>query len=162
MSGSLHLDMPYSYVVNDRPGSGYAKQRLSEIPAGEKRLLDSVMTTISTLAWNDLLRKLDSEPVLQKRQVFLSYRRGNQEFSRALAERLGQEGFVPWFDEWEILAGDSVPGKIEQGLRDSIAFIPVITADYAEGKWATEELESSVHRRIEQGFPIIPILLRSL
>jgi hypothetical protein len=90
----------------------------------------------------------------------VSYRRSHEDFAKPLAERLGREGFLPWFDEWEILAGDSVPGKIEQGLAESMAFVPILTADYQEGKWATEELESAIHRRIEDGdFPIVPVLL---
>ncbi|MCH7475949.1 MAG: toll/interleukin-1 receptor domain-containing protein [Gemmatimonadetes bacterium] len=83
----------------------------------------------------------------ERSQVFISYRKGHEVFARALAGRLGREGFVPWFDEWELLAGDSVPGKIAEGLRDSVAFLPIITADYGEGKWATEELESAIHKR---------------
>ncbi|MCH8142914.1 MAG: toll/interleukin-1 receptor domain-containing protein, partial [Proteobacteria bacterium] len=77
----------------------------------------------------------------------------------AIARRLGREGLIPWFDAWEVLAGDSLPGKIEQGLANSVAFIAILTADYAEGRWATEELESAIHRRVTEDYPIVPVLL---
>ena len=76
-----------------------------------------------------------------------------------MAQRLGREGYEPWFDAWEVRAGDSLPGKIDEGLSGSVAFIAVLTRDYVEGKWATEELDSAIHRRIATGFPIIPVLL---
>lgn len=91
--------------------------------------------------------------------MFIGYRRGHEKFAEALARRLGQEGMVPWFDKWDILAGDSVPGKIEEGLRESMAFIPIITADYQQGRWATDELHAAIVKRLEQDYKIIPVLL---
>lgn len=131
---------------------------LDQLTEGEHRLLESVLVSLKSTAWSVLHKRwFEEEPT--KEQVFISYRSGHQEFAKALSERLGTEGFVPWFDQWEILAGESIPGRIEEGLRGSIAFIPILTADYQEGKWATEELESAIARRIEEGFPIIPVLL---
>ncbi len=91
--------------------------------------------------------------------MFISYRTPHAQFAESLATRLGQEGFVPWFDKWDVMAGDSLPGKIEEGLRTSVAFIPIITVDYQEGRWATEELESAIARRIDTDYRIVPVLL---
>ena len=105
------------------------------------------------------MSRLGGVPKREKMQVFISYRAGHEKFAEALAQRLGQEGFVPWLDKWEIRAGDSVPGKIEEAFRDSMAFIPIITADYEEGKWATDELMTAITKRLEEGYRIVPVLL---
>lgn len=171
-------DTPEVYLTFGKPGQGFAPSYGSfldrvldgrratppptyyeKLTASERRLVDSILVTATNLAWADLRAKWKLAPVV-RRQVFISYRSGNEAFAEGLAERLGAEGFIPLFDRWEIRAGDSVPGKIEEGLRTSVAFIPVLTADYQEGKWATEELESAISKRIDdQGFSIVPVLL---
>jgi hypothetical protein len=142
--------------------AGYTQLTFDLLTPAQERLLDSVNASIDRMAWEDLRARLRvGKPDTRQPQVFISYRAGHDNFAEALAKRLGQEGIVPWFDKWEILAGDSIPGKIEEGLRDSIAFIPVITADYQEGKWATDELQSAITKRIEEGYRIVPVLLDS-
>jgi TIR domain len=145
------------YAEPDSSGRAHTNY-LDKLTDGERRLLESLLVSLKNSAWTVLHRSWFGEPI-SKPQVFISYRTGHEAFAQALAERLGAEGFIPWFDRWEILAGDSVTGKIEEGLRHSMAFISVLTADYHEGRWATEELESAIARRIEEGFPIIPVLL---
>ena len=56
-----------------------------------------------------------------------------------------------------------MPSKVWQlrHSRESVAFIPIITADYQQGAWATEELQSAITKRIETDFKIIPILLEN-
>ncbi len=105
---------------------------LDALPQGQRRLLDSFTTTLERMAWEDFRNRLDMPKRDEGLQVFISYRKPHELFAEALARRLGDEGIVPWFDKWDILAGDSVPGKIEDGLRNSIAFIPVITADFSK------------------------------
>jgi len=131
-----------------------------DLTPAQRRLLHSINGTIDRIAWEDFRQRLGVAAPLPKRlEVFISYRAGHEKFAEALANRLGREGIVPWFDKWEILAGDSIPGKIEEGLRDSLAFIPIITADYQEGRWATDELHNAIAKRIEQDYRIIPVLL---
>jgi len=134
---------------------------LNVLPEGQRRLLDSITTTLERTAWENFRSQLDVPVKQTGLQVFISYRAQHERFAEALAERLGQEGLVPWFDKWDILAGDSVPGKIEEGLRESIAFIPIITADYQHGAWATEELQSAIAKRVETDFKVIPVLLEN-
>ena len=130
----------------------------SDLPEGQARLVDSILTTLTSHSWNHF-RTVLSMNTATKPEVFISYRKGHETFAKALAERLGREGFVPWFDEWEVLAGDSIPGKIEDGLRRSIAFIPVITNDYGDGRWANEELQTALTKRVEEDYAVIPVML---
>jgi hypothetical protein len=155
-NGALRL----LFGESGRGTAGWQYVEFSELSAAQRRLLDSVNATIDRLAWEDLRRRFDAPgPPRTQLQVFISHRAGHEKFAEALANRLGQEGILPWFDKWEIQAGDSVPGKIEEGLRDSMAFIPIVTADYQEGRWATDELHNAIAKRVEEEYKIIPVLL---
>ena len=77
-------------------------------------------------------------PATLKRKVYISYRKGSADrlkFTEAIAHRLGREGFLQWYDEWEIKAGDTLPREIAEGLNDPYAFVIVLTNDYA-GEYA--------------------------
>lgn len=130
-----------------------------DLTTAQQRLLNSVLTSLDRIAWDDLRKQVGAASDHERPRVFISYRSGHEKFAEALAERLGKEGFLPWFDRWEIRAGDSVPGKIEQGFHESEAFIPVITADFEEGKWATDELMTAITKRVQEGYRIVPVLL---
>jgi len=138
---------------------GHADVSVDRLTAAQRRLVDSISATVERMAWEHLRRQVGAPPPAARAQVFISYRRGHEKLAEALARRLGQEAIVPWFDKWDILAGDSVPGKIEEGLRESMAFIPIITGDFQEGRWATDELHAAIVKRLEQDYKIIPVLL---
>lgn len=143
------------------PGTGQEEHLhfdRTDLPPGHQRLLDSLIATIERKSWEDL-RASVSAPARRRFRVFISYRSGHEAFAEALAKRLGQEGIEPWFDRWDVRAGDSVPGKIEEGFRESQAFIPILTADYEQGKWATDELMTAITKRLEEGYRIVPVLL---
>jgi len=158
-------DTPIRIQVDYRRQFGTAVERVMvsypDLTEAQQRLLDSIVTSLDSFAWRHIRQRFQVAPPSPRARVFISYRKGHEAFTAALATRLGREGFQPWFDEWEMRAGDSLPGKIEKGFASSVAFIVVMTKDYVEGKWATEELEAAIHRRVEQekSYPIIPVLL---
>jgi hypothetical protein len=128
-----------------------------------RRLLTNIRATLDQLAWNDIRIRLGAQPVTRtaKKKVLVSYRKSGPErvtFAQAIADRLGREGFLPWFDEWEIRAGDSLPREISAGFQDVYAVTPVLTGDYPGGTWAREELETAITKRVQQGIRVIPIL----
>lgn len=127
----------------------------------QKRLFDSIQGTIHRIGWQEVRKKLGAPATDSTRRptVFISYRVGREEFAEQFARRLGQEGILPWYDRWEIAAGDSIPEKIEDAFGGSMAFIPIITADYSQGRWATDEMRTAIVKRIDQGYRIIPVLL---
>jgi hypothetical protein len=137
--------------------------RIHTLPAGLRRMVASITTTADRMAWDDFRENLailpQTDEAAKPPQVFISYRHPHGRFAESLAVRLGEERLIPWFDKWEIMAGDSLPGRIEEGLRQSIAFIPILTADYQAGAWATEELQTAIAKRIEADYKIIPVVL---
>ncbi len=155
--------VPHENKVDTRvSGPGFSTERfvaLDALSQGGRRLVQSMTTTVERVAWEDFRGRLEIPAKEKGLEVFISYRKPHEQFAESLAQRLGAEGIVPWFDKWDVLAGDSLPGKIEQGLEESTAFIPIITADYQRGTWATEELQSAIAKRVETDFRIVPVLL---
>ena len=127
-------------------------------------MMANIWPICEQLAWDHLRGRLGARAVVpadSRKTVLISYRKSDvkrQEFVEALAHRLGQEGFRPWYDEWEIKAGDSLPREIGTGLAEAYAVIIVLSSDYPGGRWAREEFEATITKRIEQGTRVIPVL----
>jgi len=132
---------------------------LRDLTDGQRRLFDSVRGTFEKLSWEHLAQRLGTASATgAPAEVLVSYRVSKQDFAEALARRLGQEGPVPFFDKWDVKAGDSIPGKIEEAFGRSIACIIVLSNDFTLGQWATAEMETAVTKRIQEGYKVIPIL----
>ena len=71
-----------------------------------------------------------------------------------LALELQNNGAVVWFDEWEILAGDKITRKIEEGINKSPIAVVLISEDFVNKNMARQELESFQIA----GKTIIPVL----
>jgi hypothetical protein len=56
-----------------------------------------------------------------------------------------------WFDEWEIRAGDSILGSVEEALEKFDTFVLVWSEHAAASSWVRAELEVALTRRIEDG-----------
>jgi hypothetical protein len=136
-------------VLKYGPRGGYpVEQSIDRARLGEdvNAQLEALRTTADRLAWVDLRRLAGDKPVARPGEpigVFISYRATRSASAEKLANRLVEEGLSPWYDRWEIAAGDSIPGKIEEGFERSVAFIPMFTADYTQGRWCTEGTELS-------------------
>jgi hypothetical protein len=136
------------------------------VSSATERLISNLWPSCEQLAWNHLRIQMGATPIpsMSRRKVFLSYRKSTAErrvFVEAIAQRLGREGFEPWFDDWNLKAGDSLPREIAAGLNDAYAIVIVLTADYPGGRWAQEEMETAITQRVERNTKIIPIMLEA-
>jgi len=92
--------------------------------------------------------------------IFLSHNRADKEAARALGGYLVLAGADVWFDEWEIRAGDSIPGKLNEGLADFDVFILLWSVNAARSNWVRREFESAIHRVVEsRKARVVPCLL---
>lgn len=92
-------------------------------------------------------------------RIFLSHADADTDQVRQLAVALQSNGAQVWFDEWELLPGDSLVQKISAGLEDCDVFLIAISQVSVTRKWVKEELSSAVVRRIEEKTRLIPVLL---
>lgn len=85
--------------------------------------------------------------------IFLSHRKVDHVIARSLAAHLVLLGGNVWFDEWEIQAGESIPGRINEGLDWFDCFILLWSSAAAahESRWVRAELNAALTRTIETG-----------
>jgi small GTP-binding protein len=76
--------------------------------------------------------------------VFLSHSSKDEAVVRAVADRLRADGLRVWFDKWEILPGDSILAKIEEGLEHSRLLVLCMSASAFGSEWA--QLEAHTYR----------------
>jgi small GTP-binding protein len=76
--------------------------------------------------------------------VFLSHSRKDMATVLDLAGRLRKDGLRVWLDAWEILPGDNIPAKIEEGLESSRLLLLCMSGNAFGSDWAV--LESQTFR----------------
>jgi hypothetical protein len=93
--------------------------------------------------------------------VFLSHAgEDNDRFARRFAEGLAKAGCRVWFDQWEILPGDSLVDKVfEEGLKEADAMVVVLSANSIDKAWVREELNAGFMKRLEGKCKLIPVIL---
>ncbi len=100
------------------------------------------------------------ESKTDEKKIFISYSHEDREFVERLAKSLHEAGENVWFDQWEILAGDSLVKKIfEEGLSNASAFIVVLSPRSVSSKWVRQELDVATVRMIEGLTKIIPVVV---
>jgi hypothetical protein len=91
------------------------------------------------------------------RDVFISHAlEDKDDIARPLARKLMSQGMTVWFDEFELTLGDSIRGKIEEGLRTSRYGIVILSESFFARKWPRRELDALFHLE-EREKRILPV-----
>ena len=53
-----------------------------------------------------------------------------------------------WFDEWNIMPGDSIPESINRGLGWCTHLVLVVDDGFFDSRWATAEVEAVLYRHL--------------
>jgi hypothetical protein len=77
--------------------------------------------------------------------IFLSHNKLDAGDARGLGGHLQLVGASVWLDEWEIQPGDSIPGKLNEGLERFDVFLVLWSAHAAGSRWVRSEIESAIH-----------------
>jgi hypothetical protein len=93
-------------------------------------------------------------------KVFLSHSSTDKTFVRKLAADLRASRHTVWIDEAEINVGDSLIGKIRDGI-DSVDYVAaVLSKTSIQSEWVKKELEIASNREIkEKRVIVLPILV---
>lgn len=93
-------------------------------------------------------------------RCFISYNTADRDKARAIGANLVLIGADVWFDEWKIAAGDSIPGKLDEGLSSFDSFLVIWSAAASRSNWVRKELSSAITRSMQDGTArIIPCVL---
>jgi hypothetical protein len=90
--------------------------------------------------------------------VFISHASEDKEgFVRPLASALEKTGLQVWFDATALTVGDSLRGKIDEGLAHSRYGIVVLSPNFFAKPWPQQELDGLVSKEISGIKVILPV-----
>jgi hypothetical protein len=75
--------------------------------------------------------------------IFLSYHRADDEWTKRFVDALSKQGMEVWYDEI-IKAGETWREKLEEGLRQSRNIVFVVTPETARSNWMALELGAAL------------------
>ena len=92
--------------------------------------------------------------------VFLSHSSVDRQLVRWIAVDLGNRGYRPWLDEWEIAAGESIPKRISDGIEECRAMGVVLSRSAVSSHWVEREWHAKYWDEVEKkNVVVIPLLL---
>lgn len=93
-------------------------------------------------------------------KVFISHRTADMALATRLAKELEAAGHTVWLDDWEIGIGDSIIGKMNEGLRDAQYLVLCYSPLGVSSPWTAEEWESFRTRQLNgQNVKLLPVNL---
>lgn len=84
----------------------------------------------------------------KKPSIFLSHNSKDKPFARRLASELERSGARVWIDEAEILVGDSLIRKIEDGISSTDYLGVVLSPNSVNSPWVQREVETALTKEI--------------
>jgi hypothetical protein len=93
-------------------------------------------------------------------KVFISHSSADKDFVDRLVTDITKHGIDVWYDKFDIQIGDSIPGKINEGLSESKYFIIIISQNSVKSRWVQEELNAALVKQIaSNGTFLLPVLI---
>lgn len=91
--------------------------------------------------------------------IFLSHRKADATQATRLAQELRAAGHQVWFDEWEIHLGDSIVGRVNEGLEGA-SYLVLCYSSSEDSPWMGREWMSTLMRQLSgHGVKVLPVLL---
>ena len=109
---------------------------------------------------NDRMFSAQFERSPRGAKVFISHSSHDKTFVKSLAVDLANGGHQPWVDEWEILAGESIPERIGTGIEDADFVLVVLSKFSVESEWVEREWQTKYWTEVnERHIQVIPVLI---
>lgn len=90
--------------------------------------------------------------------VFISHASEDKaQIARPLAEHLKAMGYRVWFDEFELLVGDSLSAKIDKGLASSRFGIVILSKHFFDKRWPARELAGLTAAELSRDVKVLPV-----
>ncbi len=93
-------------------------------------------------------------------RVFISHRVADAAEAEHLATDLRAAGHDIWLDEWELAVGDTIPGAMNEGLKNAEYVVLCYSGHGVESPWIAREWLSALARQLQgEGIRILPAVL---
>lgn len=91
--------------------------------------------------------------------LFLSHSTRDKDAVLRLADELRQRNISVWLDEWEIEVGESIPEKIQNGLKDARYVGVWLTEHSVKSGWVAKEWHAKIYQEISsKKIIVLPML----
>lgn len=145
--GSALMDVTLSYdgweYYNEIKGGDADKQKtFMEMESGPKEQIDEIHdnSRSTTMQWD----------------IFICHASEDKKnFVEPLANALKEAGITVWYDRFELKIGDSLRGKIDEGLANSRYGVVVLSNSFFKKDWPKTELDALVSLENQKGEKVI-------
>lgn len=94
------------------------------------------------------------------RRVFISHSSEDKAFATSLSVDLANAGHKPWLDKWEILAGESIPTKIGEGIEGCDFVLVLLSKNSVSSHWVEREWQAKYWKEVQANkVMIIPVMI---
>ena len=94
----------------------------------------------------------------ERYDAFVSYGHGDASWVHTLAENLERLGLRVFLDAWELVAGDLIAIRLQQGLATAGAVLFVVSAESVGRGWVNEEFAAAIAGAAAGRQRLIPVL----
>ncbi len=92
---------------------------------------------------------------MKKYDVFIAHAYEDKDFAGPLAEFLRNSGLEVWYDSFVLSIGDSLRGKIDEGLSQSRFGVIVLSKSFFQKSWTNKELGGLAQLQSVKGDPLM-------
>lgn len=97
---------------------------------------------------------------LKRRLLFVCHASEDAAFVNRLVETLDRRALYAWYDRREIIVGDSIVDKINEGLADARYLLVVLSPRSVDKPWVKRELNAGLIRQLNDAkIKVLPVLL---
>jgi TIR domain len=97
-----------------------------------------------------------------KLSVFISHSSADKRIASRLAMGLKAFDYEAWFDDWELLPGDSIVNRIETAIANTDVLLVLLSKSSVESRWVRRELSTGLARQLSgQGVMVVPVLVET-
>ena len=102
----------------------------------------------------------EDKPYSKTPRIFISHQNADKDTARLIANSLKKENFRVWFDEFEIVVGDSIIESVEEGIGKSDFFLILLSKSATQSKWVRKEYEVANSFILSgEKMKVLPVLL---
>ena len=92
--------------------------------------------------------------------IFISHRRADAIQAERLAKDVAKAGHRVWLDDWDINIGDSIVGRMQEGLESSAYLVLCYSSAGVMAPWISREWMSALARQMNGcNVRVLPVIL---
>jgi hypothetical protein len=141
----------------------YALERIGRGFADDLAIKAVALKTLAKMGWlpQPVIQEIRNKVCLHG-GVFLSHTMADKPTVRKLADDLRSAGVRVWIDEAEIRPGDSLLGRIENGITEMECLAVALSPRSVNSAWVQKELDMALISALsDRSIRVIPLLLET-